>query len=453
MKLVKILGVVVALVLVLLVGASFALNAYFGSPKFRHLLLTETSRTLGTPVEATDFSFSLFDGAVLKGVSIASPKGFKNPNFFEARGFEFRYNLLALLGGKINITKVVLAEPTLILEQKSGGSSNLPGTAASSAPTAPTAPEGGKEGSLPTIAIDKLGLQSGSARVFKADGSCAVAVKGIDFNSALSLVGSQLAAKGDFSVEEIALTGLMKINHLRSPLETKGKTLQLTHIEGSTFGGKLDGTGALDFGKSATLPFTLNLKGSGIDLGALVKDLAGSTSPVGGTVAVQVQAVTPLTDTLNLNAQGHVEVTDCKLPSNAAFQIIGTLLNIPELTGGEFQLASSDFAIASQVVTLSKLTLNGPLVKLTGGGRIGFDQNYDLLLVLTLSPQALEKAPKELQGSFTKTNDGLFQTPPFRVYGTPGNMKTTLLEELLKGKAQGAVQKGLDGLLNKKKLF
>ncbi|MDE1170040.1 MAG: AsmA family protein [Verrucomicrobium sp.] len=448
-KLLRIVGILLVVLVLGLVAASFALNAYLNSASFRGWMEAKTGETLGTPVKVEDFHFSLFQGFVMKGVTVPAPAQFPGQPLFAAKSFEFRYSPAALLAGKVEITKVVLATPALSLHQAADGSSNA---TASKAETKPAASQEAPSTGLPlAVHIDKLSVTDGSAEVYKADGSATALVKDADLESSLSLVGTDAALDGSFSVKTITLPGLIVIDDLRSPFTLKDKHFTLSHIQGGCAGGSLDGDGALDLNQAATLPFTLNLKGKDLDLQKLAEGATGRSLPVSGKVQAQIATVVPLSDPMTLTGKGHTEITDVKLPSNPVFQLLGTALNLPELAGGSFQLASSDFALGGRAVTLSNLMLQGPLVKITGGGKITFDQNYDLTLVLVLDPKAVEKLPKESQGALTSNSDGTFQTPSFRVYGKPGAMQTDLLQQLLKKAAGEAVQKKLGGAL--KKLF
>jgi uncharacterized protein involved in outer membrane biogenesis len=446
MKLLKIALAVFAVLILLAVVGVFALNHYLASDAFKEVVLKEASAVAGAPVDAKGFKFSLFSGVLLEDVSVGSGgKGFKGKEFFHGARIELRYNLGALLQKKIQVTKVVFARPVLSIQQDAKGNTNIPAGGASKEPA--PASSGEKETLPLDLNIDNLSIDDGAVSVRRADGLESCRIEGFNLGAAIQLAGADLGLKGDLKIKTVQV-GALPLENLQSPFQTKKTNLDLTDITARAFGGKLKGTGGLDYA-AADLPFRLNLKGSGLQLTELASKLAGTKSPLSGDMELNTELIAPLTAPLDVRGKGHVDIKNVSLGKNPVLELLGQVLQIPELGGGKFDLASANYAIEKQVVTLSKMVLTAPLIEMKGWGTVTFDQNYDLTLVLKLQPKAAAAMPKELRESFVANQDGSLSTPKFRVYGPSGDLKQTLLEELLKKRAGAEIEKQTDGLMNK----
>jgi hypothetical protein len=448
MKFLKIALAVAAVLVVLAAAGIFALQHYLASDAFKQVVLREASAAAGAPVEAKGFRFSLFSGVLLEDVAIGSAgKAFKEKQFFQGARIKLEYDLAALLGKKIRVTKIVFDAPVLTIEQNARGENNIPKGGKKQEPGA-AAPAATGGGALPLdLNIDKLAITDGAVTVRRADGSESCSVDGFGLSSAIQLAGDDLSLQGNLQIKKVAL-GVLALENLHSPFVARNGRLQLTDIDAWALGGKLKGKGGLTYGDE-NLPFRLILKGSGLKLTELASQLAGTKSPMKGALDLDVTLETPLVAPMDVQGKGHAEIHDVSLGKNAVLGLLGGILKIPELGGGKFDLASSDFGIAKQVVTLSNTVLTAPLMTLKGGGTVTFDQVYDLQLVLTLQPKAAAAMPKELREAFTANTDGSLVTPPFRVYGPKDGLKQTLLEELLKKRAGAEIQKQSGELMNK----
>lgn len=440
MKPVKIVSILAALLLVVVLAAWFALGRYLGSEAFKQAVLQKTAAAVGVPVYVKTFHFSIWKGLQLTDLSVGSPSGFQK-ELLSAQSVDFRYRLLSLLQGRVEIDKAVLDHPKIIIEQRSDGQTNLPPVGVS--PTG-TAPAGGT--SL-DIDIKEFGIVEGEASGRKADGSSSFTVTGLNLTSAIQLIGDKITLQGKLSTRTFAFTPLL-LENLGSPFVLENNVLKLSDISAAAFGGRFQGTGSLDT-KARDLPFTLDLKGSGLQLTRLAEQLAGKKSPLSGQLELNTTLVAPLTDPALVQGKGRLEVKDASLGENAVLQLLGEVLHIKELRGGKFDLAVTDFTIANKMVSLSNLVLTGPLVNVRGGGNIGFNQNYDLQLVLNLKSSAAAQIPGEIKASFIANPDGSLSSPPFRVYGSSGNLQQTLLQELLQQRAKSEIQKRAGGLLDK----
>ena len=130
-KLLKLLLLVVVILLVLAGGALFLANRYLQSPAFKEKVLAAAHDALGTNVQISELQASLWEGIVLKGVTVANPQGF-NGSLLTADAFVLRYRLLPLLYRKLEVQELSLTAPVVVLARNDKGEWNydkLGGTA------------------------------------------------------------------------------------------------------------------------------------------------------------------------------------------------------------------------------------------------------------------------------------------------------------------------------------
>src|SRR5258706_1009510 len=100
MKILKILGALISVVVLLVAGAFFYLNHYVQSPEFKQALVSSARNALHTDVKINDVNFSLTSGVTLRGVAIANPPGFDG-DLLTASLFVLRYQLGPLLNKRL----------------------------------------------------------------------------------------------------------------------------------------------------------------------------------------------------------------------------------------------------------------------------------------------------------------------------------------------------------------
>src|ERR1051325_957950 len=87
MKALKVVGLILA-VLVVLAGLGLILvNHYIQSPEFKETAVATARSALGSDVQLADLNLSLFSGVTLTGIKVANPTGF-NGTQLEARRVE-----------------------------------------------------------------------------------------------------------------------------------------------------------------------------------------------------------------------------------------------------------------------------------------------------------------------------------------------------------------------------
>ncbi|MEX1203760.1 MAG: AsmA family protein, partial [Dongiaceae bacterium] len=199
-----------------------------------------------------DISLALLPAPTLSAakVRLANLEGGDAPDMATLEALRVRVALLPLLEGRIEVERIALVGPTIILERLPDGRANWE-FAGAAAPGAPTAESGGGGGAAPDIRFESVTIEDGT------------------------LVYRDLAAGTEERVE--GLDADIAAESLRGPFRATGKA----RLRGVAAGFELS-TGRLEEGSSA--PLTVALK-----VGQTKLSFAGSATVAGADSAVAGQ--------------------------------------------------------------------------------------------------------------------------------------------------------------------
>lgn len=166
MKALKIVGIVLAVLLVIVVAIPFFIDAN----SFRPRIETELTTALGRPVKVGNLSLSLLSGSVVADdISIADDPAFSKTPFVQAKSLKVGVELIPLILSKtLNVTQLTLNEPEISLVRSENGEkwnySSLGGNNTSKAAAgAPSTPNPQPAPSAPANSPNSQPATSGSS--------------------------------------------------------------------------------------------------------------------------------------------------------------------------------------------------------------------------------------------------------------------------------------------------
>ena len=447
-KLLKIVGVIVVLLVVAVAGVLWYANRYLQTPEFKQRVLTAARQSLGVDIKINEISISLLKGITLRGVTIANPPGFTG-NLLIADEFVLRYDLLPLLHRQVHIEQLSLTKPviTLTRNEKSEWSYEKLGAAAPSTPStagAPVPPTPSAISSSLDVTLSKLALTHGTLAMVEENNKVLVRVENIDLASAVNFAGGKLSGSGKISIETLNVANSLFVSRLAAPVNFSTDSVKLSPLSGKLADGDVSGDLALKILGGAH--YQLNLQVKGADVDKLLQEAGVAKRPLNG----KLQATASLAGTGGLPTivgNGRAEIVGGELKGVPALELVGTLLQVPELSDVRFDQCVLEFSISNNVMQTPVVKLTSPKVQITGKGEVSladYSLNHDL--TLALSKDVLANAPLEIRNIFTERSDG-FLTLDFRVWGPYDKPKTDLTNRIVKGVANQLIEKGL------KKLF
>jgi len=128
-------------------------------------------------------------------------------------------------------------------------------------------------------------------------------------------------------------------------------------------------------------------------------------------------------------------------------ELVGALLQVPELSDLRFDQCVVEFSLSNNVMQTPVVKLISPKVQITGKGAVSLaDYSLNHNLTLALAKGALANVPDEVRRIFTERSDG-FLTLDFRVWGPYDKPKTDLTKRLVKGVTDQFFGKDLKNLV------
>ena len=358
--------IAVAAVIVLAVGAGAVFLTQFDPNSLKPRIIEAVKRATGRDLILNGkiaLAFSLRPTIRVDDVAFANPPGFSRPQMAKLQSLELELGLLPLLSNRIEIDRLLLIHPDILLETTAAGQSNwqmTPETApAPAAPTpTPAQPAASAAKTPTTVSVNTIRIQDGTL-AYRDDATGKVTTLGLpklEARSASPDSPMHLDADANYNGTAFTLTAdTGSLTRLQRPAETSPWPVKLAL---TVAGAKLTADGA----------FTQPLQGKGYDL------------VVSGTVP-DAAALTPL-------LQGFVPppLHDVSF----AAKVADTGGKLPDVSTLTLHVGASDLSAQIPGLSLEKLDIDAPKadqpVKIDGAAKLGVTP---LTVAGTFGPPAL----------------------------------------------------------------
>jgi AsmA protein len=169
MKVLKIVGIVVAILLVVAVAVPFLINVN----SFRPKLESSLTEALGREVKVGNLSLSILSESVsAEDLSIADDPAFSKDPFIRAKSLKVGVDVMPLILSKaLHITDLTLEAPEIALLRNAAGKWNFSSLGAKSGTAAKPTPASGASSSSPDLSVNKLDVKDGRVSVNRANSS------------------------------------------------------------------------------------------------------------------------------------------------------------------------------------------------------------------------------------------------------------------------------------------
>jgi AsmA protein len=165
MKALKIIGIVVAILLVIAIALPFLINVN----SFRPKLESELTEALGRQVKVGNLSLSILSGSVTaEDLSIADDPTFSKDPFIRAKSLKVGVEVMPLIFSKtLHVTDITLDKPEIALLRDASGKWNFSSLGSKSAKAAPAS----GPSSTPDLSVSKIEVKDGRLSVNRANSS------------------------------------------------------------------------------------------------------------------------------------------------------------------------------------------------------------------------------------------------------------------------------------------
>ena len=236
----RILGIIIAVVIVLLVIVPFLVPVN----KFRPTIEQKASQALGRQVQLGDLSLSLFSGSLAaQNLSIADDPKFSTSPFLTAKSLKVGVEILPLIFSKtLNVTGVTIENPEVTLLHNPAGQwnySSLGGSAAkSSSPQTPSS-----SSAAPDFSVAKFNLKDGRITVGSTSSQKRSTYDHVDATA------SNVSMTSKFPVTvtaDLPAGGKLKLDGTAGPIEQQDTSLTPVSAQLTINGLNLASTGFID---------------------------------------------------------------------------------------------------------------------------------------------------------------------------------------------------------------
>ncbi len=165
MKALKIIGIVVAVLIVIAIALPFLINVN----SFRPKLESELTDALGRQVKVGNLSLSILSGSVsAEDLSIADDPAYSKDPFIRAKSLKVGVEVMPLIFSKtLHVTDITLDQPEIALLRDASGKWNFSSLGNKSAKAAPAS----GPSSTPDLSVSKLDVKDGRLSVNRANSS------------------------------------------------------------------------------------------------------------------------------------------------------------------------------------------------------------------------------------------------------------------------------------------
>ena len=165
MKALKIVGIVIAVLLLIAIALPFLINVNSFRPKLESAL----TEALGREVKVGNLSLSILSGSVsAENLSIADDPAFSKDSFIRAKSLKVGVEVMPLVFSKaLHVTDITLDEPEIALLRDASGKWNFSSLGSKAA----AKPASSQPSSTPDLSVSKLDVKDGRLSVNRANSS------------------------------------------------------------------------------------------------------------------------------------------------------------------------------------------------------------------------------------------------------------------------------------------
>jgi uncharacterized protein involved in outer membrane biogenesis len=261
-------GVIGVLIVALLIAPSF-----FDLNQYKPQIVSEVKKATGRDLVIdgpVSLSLLPLPQVTVTGVKFFNVAGAKNPNMVEVKSITVRPSLLALLGGGLEVSEVVLVEPKIVLEINAEGKPNWEFTP-SVGEAKPAAP---KPASPKPISLGRLTIENGTLIFSDSKAGISVVAEKANVSAAVGSLDGPYALEGGATVNGAPLKIDLSVG-------AKGSAGLATSVALEVGGGKLGFRGTLsELGPNASVAGMATISAESLTgFIATLVSLAGQPAP------------------------------------------------------------------------------------------------------------------------------------------------------------------------------
>ena len=453
----RISSIVAAAILALITAAVLAFNLHLQSPAIQTELREAAMRTIGLPLSVRSAVYTPWSGICLRGIVVPDMEN-QGVNFLEASEFRVMFRLIPLLRREFVVSRLSLREAVLTWRQAADGRWRVPrnpeqavaraaGTPVTASPSASPAPAGtagtpasATPGRTPFgVSVESVEVQRSRILFENRDRWPLLDADGITFEAELASRGGD--ARGNASVPEAVLAGLLVARNVGSDFTLENGLLTLPSIRGEVAAGVLSGSGSIATREEGS-PYRWSLRLEGFKLQELRLSPKLGGTRIEGVLAASLDLDGRNAPNRRVRGNGHIEISGGRLVPSPYLQELGRVLDIRELRGMNLHEAKAELRVDDDLVHLEPLWLRADDIAVELRGSVTRSGKLDLKGSLLLSPGTAKSVAARTGRELPPSGNAVlpdYRVVSFKVGGSLEDPESDLASRLLGGGLGGQI--------------
>jgi hypothetical protein len=423
--------IIVALLGLLVIGITvfFVAQSYINKPSVIEKIRTSFSEKFGGELTFDRVQINLLSGLTVKNLKLTptTPDNGKAEPFLSLPKASFQYSPLALLRKKIKITDIDLEQPNLLFVHKND-LWLLPSPKSNFIKHALTLSTG--HNTFP-ILLDNVNLNNASITV-RSDNTNGelFQANGFHLNGQLLVQDNQNTARGTLSIRNMKFGPSLSLTSVSSNIDYANDEVRLNNLQGYAYAGKAEGAIVIPTAlERENQNYGVYLHFTDIDFPSLVKDFKGNPELIHAKVNLYCDLWGSIQHPSLIQGKGYFESQHVKLTGFKVLDIVGNLLNQPNLRNTDFNTLRGSFKISDEQLTFYSLEIISQNLKISAAGTLKYDQTIDFDVLLTINPTLIQQLPANIAEQFSTQPDGS-KSISFKVSGMPDTPICNLSDKL-----------------------
>lgn len=429
LKLLKLLGVILLLMLVTSLALIAWTNFYISRPDFIEKIRQSSSNLLEAEITFSHPDIAIWSGFQADQVTLTRYTQDNKPaSTLKIDHLRISYNPLALFQQKIQIRKLEIRNPSLRLLQNPDGFWDIPDiNRLTSKLSTPFFEIGDRRFQ---ILLDQVLISDAHLTAIQNNQEDLLTLHGASLNGSFSINSSFPLIDASLDLETIRIADAFPLNNLSATLSTKNKTLIFNNISAETGEGIWKAELAMDISEK---PSTYQLKAELRDM--KLEDLILQLHPE--------QALRPISGILNLKAslkgnlkrvtlgkgEGTLTIRNPDISTWPPMLHLFKELHLTDHSLLKFPEMAGTFKIEDEKLTFYELHATSDAFTISGSGSFNIHQKIDFDTRVTFDPDLLSTSPPHIREKLDSHPDGI-KSLTFNVSGTLDNISSNLHQKL-----------------------
>ena len=423
-------------------------NLYIQSKPTQLKIERKLSETLRMPLKIQQTSLTPWGGLIITGMTVPQAEPKNKTHFLEARECVVHFQWKPLFRRKLVIDQVLINEPQVNWIQNATERWVFPNPmlneltpADSVVLSKPNSPDA--ESSEP---ISPKPFETVLSRIKITNGS-------FDFsdqvNHRIALftevnldvpVAHGNRVEGIASCEKISFRDTLFASQFKTQFSYSPERLAISSVVATVANGLVNGAFTLKTSEPKS-PFTTDVKFEKIDLNQLIAETGGSRNLAEGNLSGFLDIYGQIDNLDSITGNGQLILSNGQFHQIELLQMLGTLLQIEELSQLNFQQATASWRIENGSVQLDQLVLQSTNLRLSAKGVVELNGRLNLAANLIINQKISHQLPDFIESNFQPVQNSDDRSLDFKIFGTTTRPRTDIGTRILGPDIEKKVEK------------